>query len=215
MARVRYYETSKGDKVEVNDLQKRVWVAILYPDNKDHEQAIERLKNDHDSLLICHNRSLDPDTGELKKPHYHVLINRTLWLFSILDLLQLPLSDHHLFHGLREFYSSVEEAEEYFLHLNDTDKEQYDSDEFEGGLKEKAKEYISTVDMSKTEMFYKIIEYITEFRYKELYLDYLTFWRGIRSRSLTQVAMSKFYIFKALIEEQNGNLKKSNVDNNN
>lgn len=213
MARVRYYLNGKAEKIEVNDLQKRVWVAILYPDNELHANAIERLKSDHDALLLCHNRSIDSDTGELKKPHYHVLIDRTMWLFSLLDLLKLPLSDSHLFHGLREFYSSIEEAEEYFLHLNSTDKEPYDPDEFEGGLKEKAKEYIATVDLSKTEMFYKVIEYITEFRYKELYLDYLTFWRGIRARSLTSVAMSKFHIFKSMIEEQNKNLKKKDVDN--
>ena len=100
--RVRSFINADGKEIHVVDRQARHWFFILYSDNESHLKALEKFKQDVHSLILCHDRSYDPTTGELKKKHWHCIYrnfnqsDRT-YMFTVLDSIGLDVSNAHLF----------------------------------------------------------------------------------------------------------------------
>lgn len=114
----------------------RTFNLLLYPDNTDHKNAINRLlSGEFRSVGIVHNMDCydeDAEThkaGELKKEHMHFIVkfqnNRTISALA---------KDLNIEERFIEKTVSFKNSAKYLLHIG-TDKYQYDVDDLMGNLK--------------------------------------------------------------------------------
>ena len=114
------------------DNRKRTYTFLLYPDScvPDFKERLECLMI---PVLISplHDRDVLP-TGEIKKPHYHVLLDfssKKSWdqvndIVSPLGGVLAPIKHDGT---CDSFVSCKRTCARYFLHLDSPDKAQYDS----------------------------------------------------------------------------------------
>lgn len=98
------------------------WCFIVYPESALPDWQ-ETLKQTHLPIAISplHDKDLVKETGELKKPHYHVLI-----CFESLKTQKQVQDISNLCSGVLPVVClSVKGSYEYWVHLNDRDKYQY------------------------------------------------------------------------------------------
>lgn len=136
----------------------RVHMLLLYPDNVQHCQAVEKIKQSYDYAMILHNRdyfSEGDNQGELKKEHWHVVLrfNQAVWSSAICK--ELGIEENYI-----ENVKRFDNALQYLIHYNDSDKAQYTVDEVVGNLKQKLIESINKVEKSEGEKVVELIEYI-------------------------------------------------------
>ena len=108
----------------------RKFEFVLYPDDETHVKALDIIKQSYQYVYILHDKDLNAD-GELKKPHWHVLIkgfNSAVWSSSICE--QLGIGENCI-EKVRNFQSALR----YLIHKDDLDKAQYSVDDVQGNLK--------------------------------------------------------------------------------
>lgn len=78
-----------------DNIRSRNWCLLLYPDDPTHEEAVNRLAKGYKFVGILHDHCLDDD-GELKKPHYHLVVRfpNPRWKVAIAD--ELGISYNYL-----------------------------------------------------------------------------------------------------------------------
>lgn len=132
----------------------RVHMLLLYPDNKQHCNAIEKIKQSYDYALCLHNRDYTED-GELKKEHYHLVLrfNQAVWSSAICKDLGI---EHNYIENVKRFDNALQ----YLIHYNDSEKAQYTIEEVQGNLKQKLVESINKVEKSEGEKVIELIDYI-------------------------------------------------------
>ena len=105
------------------------WVGIWYPDDPTHFNAMERLQQEGYSFAgILHDRDVD-ENGELKKPHWHVVISFRYQKTATAVAKLFGIAPNYV-----QPASSKVGALRYLLHLDDPDKFQYEHSEVFGVL---------------------------------------------------------------------------------
>ena len=158
----------------------RTHMLLLYPDNIEHLSVIERIKKSYDYAIVLHDRDTWTDADELKnpehkagtvkKPHYHCVIrfNQAKWNTAISSELSL---DVRFIEETKKFDNALE----YLMHRNDSDKVQYSIDEVCGPLVTKLREIISKTDKSEGEKVVELIQYIRDLNCKLSVIDFAEF----------------------------------------
>lgn len=118
-------------------VRSRNWVMILYPEDETHVAAMEILEKGgfkyaailHDKDVYAEGESETHNPGELKKPHWHVVVkfDNAVWNTSLSK--QLGLKVNYL-----QVCVDLDEALVYLVHLKHPQKYQYDSEEVFGSL---------------------------------------------------------------------------------
>lgn len=156
---------------KATDTRSRAWVAVVYPDS-----APDDWRDLLDAEFMpwvespLHDQDVDHGTGELKKPHWHVLLyfegkKSYEQVVQILEPLHCPIPKR---------CHSMTGAVRYFAHLDNPDKHQYPVTEIrahggfdlEGALKPTASQ--------RYELIAEMIQYIRQNKVNELQdlLDY-------------------------------------------
>lgn len=132
----------------------RAHMLLLYPEDATHVLALEKVKQSYDHAYILHDKDVTEE-GELKKPHWHVVIrfNNATWASSICK--ELGIEQNYI-----EETKKFDNAMQYLIHYNDTDKAQYDVNEVKGNLKNRLVESINKMEKSEGEKVVELIEYI-------------------------------------------------------
>lgn len=126
----------KGGQIMTDNKRYRIFNLLLYPDNKQHEKAIQRLISTEFNAVGClHNCDIytedinEHKAGELKKEHYHFVVkfknNRTI--SSLAKVLEI---EERFIDSTCNFKNSAK----YLLHIGCEDKYQYDIDDLVGSL---------------------------------------------------------------------------------
>lgn len=134
----------------------RVHMLLLYPDCEPHVKAIEIIKKSYDYAMILHDKDSD-ENGELKKPHYHVVLrfNQAVWNTSIIK--ELGIEPNYI-----EKVGNVNNALEYLVHYNEPNKYRYDLTEVQGTLRTKLAESIAKSEKSEGEKVVELIDFIEQ-----------------------------------------------------
>lgn len=114
----------------------RIFNLLLYPDNKQHQKAIERLSSSEFNAVGClHNMDTytedknEHKAWELKKEHYHFVVkfknNRTISSLSKV----LEIEERFI-----DPTCSFKNSAKYLLHIGCEDKYQYDIEDLVGSL---------------------------------------------------------------------------------
>ena len=132
----------------------RVHLLLLYPDNEIHCQAVEKIKQSYDYAIVLHNRDVN-ENGEVKREHWHVVLrfNHPVWSSAICKELQIE-------EKFIENVKRIDNAIQYLIHYNDSDKAQYTVDEVQGNLRTKLVESINKIEKSEGEKVSELIEFI-------------------------------------------------------
>lgn len=145
---------------EIKGIEKfrdRTLALLLYPEDGSHRSAIEKIKSSYDYAMILHDRDCD-ENGEIKKPHWHVILRfkNQQWNTSISKDLGVELN-------YIQKVKNFDNALQYLIHYNDSDKYQYDISEVKGNLKNRLKEKINIANKSEGEKVMELIKFIESF----------------------------------------------------
>lgn len=159
----------------------RVHMILLYPDNEAHVEALDRISKSYDYAAILHDKDIwtaedeakNPEhkAGELKKPHYHVVVrtgNNATWNTALCKELGIDLK-------FCEQVKVLERALQYLIHYNDSDKAQYEVDAVFGSMKVKLAESINKVEKSEGEKVVELINFITSYNGRLRVTDFATY----------------------------------------
>lgn len=132
----------------------RAHCLLLYPDCESHMKALEIIKRSYDYACILHDKDIQAN-GELKKPHYHIVIrfNQARWASAICSELGI---DENYIEKPRSFVNALM----YLIHFNDADKVQYGLDDVTGSLQSRLAQEISKVDKTESEKILELLDYI-------------------------------------------------------
>lgn len=146
--------TKKIEKKKSENYRSRTHLLLLYPDNQQHCKAVEKIKQSYDYAIILHNRDVTQD-GELKKEHWHIVLRfqQAIWRSALCKNLGI---DTNYCEDVKKFDNALQ----YLIHYNDSDKAQYNVDEVQGNLKQRLVESINKVEKSEGEKVLELIEYI-------------------------------------------------------
>ena len=121
-------------KPSVNRFRDRKFCALLYPEDPTHAEAIEKLKTGgYMFAAILHDKDVYEDgdhKGELKKPHWHVVIKFSNAVWNVPTAKTLGIEPNYL-----QQCSNLDGALLYLVHEGNPDKHQYDLEEVFGVLK--------------------------------------------------------------------------------
>lgn len=122
--------------------QSKLFLLELYPEWKDFNKLIEniRLQSNYYAYII-HDKDVNDDTGDLKKPHCHCLIEfknkRTVkGVYNLLNSLSLETR------FIQPVYKSENSVTRYLLHLDDEDKYPYDFNEIQTNNPDRVKYHL-------------------------------------------------------------------------
>lgn len=112
----------------------RKFCAVLYPEDPTHFACVEKLKTGgYTYALILHDQDVYEDgdqKGQLKKPHWHVVLKFTNAVWNVPTAKELGIEPNYL-----QKCSSMDGALLYLVHDGNPDKYQYSLDNVEGPLK--------------------------------------------------------------------------------
>lgn len=132
----------------MSDSQKfrdRKFVAVLYPEDPSHVEAIEKLQSGgYNFAAILHDSDVYEDgehKGELKKPHWHIVLRfkNAVWNTSIAK--ELGIERNYL-----EACKDVDAALVYLVHYGNPEKFQYEYEKVFGPMKIKLATLLSDTD---------------------------------------------------------------------
>lgn len=149
----------------------RLLCLLLYPeDNQAHKEALECLFKYYNVLAICHNQdvylydefdeegNLKHSAGELKKSHYHIMIQFQNARYISGVAKELDIEEH-----LIQKCSSFESYVLYMVHRDEPLKHQYDVKDLQGTLIDKAVRILECPP-TKEEQFFLIQNWILSHR---------------------------------------------------
>ena len=123
----------------------RKFVAVLYPEDETHVSCIEKLKSGgYNFAAILHDKDIFEDgehQGELKKPHWHVVLRfkNAVWNTAIAK--ELGITENYL-----EACKDVDSSLLYLVHFANPEKAQYDIEDVFGPLRLKLSTLLSDTD---------------------------------------------------------------------
>lgn len=119
-----------------SQIRSRNYCAVLYPEDATHAACIEKLLNGgYNFAGILHDKDVYEDgenKGQLKKPHWHIVIKFTNAIRCSALSKDLGIEPNYL-----QKCSSLDSALLYLVHEGNADKYQYDHEAVFGPLKSK------------------------------------------------------------------------------
>ena len=148
-------------------IRDRKFCTILYPDDSTHMEAFEKIKECFDSAYILHDCDT-LDTGELKKPHYHVVFTfpNPRFLSSVAQDLRIP--ENYIERCLK-----LNSSLRYLIHADNPDKFQYPLEAVGGTLKPKLEKLFC--DVSEEAQVLQLIKFLDSTPTKVTYRDFLVY----------------------------------------
>ena len=135
-------------------IKSRVYCLLLYPDCEAHMKALAIIERSYEYALILHDRD-KLENGEMKKPHYHVVMRFTQARYASAICKELGIEENYI-----EKAKSFPNALLYLIHFNDSDKEQYDIALVKGTLQNRLKQEVSKIDKTEGEKVLELIDFI-------------------------------------------------------
>lgn len=151
-----------------NEASCRYWNCLLYPDDLSQAFAISALRGTaYNCVGILHDKDVKEDgSGELKKPHFHIVIKFANARSHSVVANELQLDERFL-EPCRNWRASAE----YLLHKGCPDKHQYSIEELFGSLKKALEQLIS--DDTEDERALKIIKLLNEIQHPITMMEFI------------------------------------------
>lgn len=181
----------------------RCHCLLLYPDNEEHSKALNIIENSYDYACILHDKDISDD-GNLKKPHFHVVLRfqNAVWSSSICS--ELGIETNYI-----QKARNLPNALLYLIHANDPDKVQYNISDVKGCLKKRLVQELTKINKTESEKVTELFDFIESMAEPisvsqfSRYCASMGYWSEFR-RSGT--------IFMKILEEHNNKFKRNYDD---
>lgn len=140
----------------MNKYRSRTHMLLLYPEDESHMNALDLIKKSYDHAVILHNKDYTED-GELKKPHYHVVLRFAQGKWNTALAKELSIEPNYM-----QEVKRFDNALQYLIHYNDTDKAQYNIEDVHGNLKIRLVESLNKIEKSEGEKVSELLDFISE-----------------------------------------------------
>lgn len=179
----------------------RLLCLLLYPeDNQAHKEALECLFKFYNVLAICHNKdvylydeldeegNLKHSAGELKKVHYHILVQFRNPRYISGVAKELDIEEH-----LIQKCSSFESYVLYMVHRDEPLKYQYELKNLKGSLIDRALRVLEVPETNEEKFFniqnwiishpnaqYKDLgDFVTTYGYFSFFMRYQSYFKEV------------------------------------
>lgn len=168
---------------------------VLYEEDETHKNAIEKIKVSYDYALICHDRDYSEETGEILKPHYHIVLRfpNQKWNTALAE--ELGIAENYI-----EESRSLKRSLLYLIHYYDENKFQYSIDDVEGPMKKRLKELLNNEGKTESE---KVMEIFDEIDNTDGEIPFKSFVRHIASKGYWSVLRSSTGLIMRYLDEHN------------
>ena len=172
----------------------RKFCLVLYEDDETHKNALDLIKKNYDFAMIRHDKDVD-DEGNLKKPHFHVVLKfkNAVWSTSLAS--DLGIGENYL-----EKCRSLDKSLQYLIHHNDPDKFPYSIDEVHGSLKKYLNRLIENDNKDENDKAQELMMYIYKFNGE---ISITEFSKHCQDVGMWDVFRRATTIFLKIIEEHN------------
>lgn len=173
MMLIDFWSVKNMSKDIKNDNQKRLWLAIIYPEKEDrHSLLLDMIRSSYYSYFyINHVAKFDEEGKQLNESHTHlgIIFPSATRKSTLLNSFNLPLTDQHLFKSLDEFkykngqrkFKTLEDYISYCTHLQQDDKpDKYYFDDFITNMPERVQRAIDSSDMTSYESFNSLFNWL-------------------------------------------------------
>lgn len=187
----------------MKNVRSKYWTLILYDEseNLNFKDKIEKIKC-YEYLYIKHNKDIIPETGELKKTHYHVVIkfNNYKWLNSLAEELDIPFNYFEPVRNLNNILC-------YLIHYNEENKFHYNICDVKGSsiFKNRLVKVINNFDSTEEEKISLIFNFIVLQNKKINFSDLVDF---VLKKGLWAEFRRSALIFSKLLDEHNSYMLK-------
>lgn len=174
------------------------FILVIYEDDELFQQQFANLQINYKSIYIRHDKDIDEETGETKKPHYHFIIK----LKNAKTISAISKETYVAEHMIEPVKKSFDGSLRYLIHFNNDNKYQYDLSEVRCLDDKLMARFIKAVnvELSEEEKVERIEEFIhnthahVELRHLGAYVRKINKWDAFR-RNMTY--------FKAILDEHN------------
>lgn len=187
----------------------RTHMILLYPENEEHTVALQKIAKSYDYAGILHNqdkwteedekKNPEHKAGSIKKPHYHIVVRFKQAVWSTAVCKELGIAENYI-----ENVKRFDNALQYLIHYNDSEKAQYTTEDVFGNLRGRLIESIVKVEMSEGEKVAILIEYIQNY---DGYLSVTKFSHYCATNGYWAEFRRSGAIFCKIIEEHNERFK--------
>lgn len=167
---------------------------VLYDEDEKHKSAIDFIQKNYDYAIILHDKDID-NYGEIKKPHYHIVIRfkNAKWSSSLAE--ELGITENYI-----EECKSLKSSLLYLIHFYDEDKYQYPISEVQGSLKNRLYEIVKNDEKTETEKYQDILQYINDIDDVISFRQFITYCVSI---GYTDTMRRNFNSLRYYIDEHN------------
>lgn len=195
-----------------NKLRSRNFSFVIWNEDPLYFEQMKIIQT-YDSAWIVHDKDIDEQTGQLKKPHTHVVVTfpDAKTCLSVAKIFHLYDKDGKPVEGRvtllnKDKRHNKDGAFKYLIHADNPDKYLYSVDDIGGRLAKSAIKVINDSQKIDTEEKLQIaIEYILN---SKEYISWSMLTRFAVEKNIVSVVFSKGIPFKLLLEEHNFYFKK-------
>ena len=200
---------AKKKEESLTKYRARSHMLLLYPDNPQHFDAMEKISQAYSYGAILHDRdewteedeAKNPEhkVGTYKKEHWHVVVNCANAVWNTALAKELNIEEKFV-----EKTKDLDSALLYLIHYNDPQKAPYSLEEVFGGLHTRLADKLMNMTKSEGEKVAELIEYIVNYNGRLTVTDFAKhcalngYWAEFRRSGA---------IFCKMIEEHNTGLQ--------
>lgn len=132
---------------------------LLYPEDETHVKALEHVERYYKYAYIKHDKDVVEETGELKKEHWHVVVEFQNAKYNTAVAKEMGITDNYI-----QECRNIENALEYLIHYREETKYQYDIAEVKGDLRNKLIKYMNNDSRDEGEKTVELLDYIENYK---------------------------------------------------
>lgn len=132
---------------------------LLYPEDGTHVKALEYIERHYRYAYIKHDKDVIEETGELKKEHWHVVVEFQNAKYNTAVAKEMGITDNYI-----QECRNIENALEYLIHYREETKHQYDIAEVKGDLRNKLIKYMNNDSRDEGEKTVELLDYIESYQ---------------------------------------------------
>lgn len=184
----------------MNNKRVRNYLGIIYEDDENFDKQYFNLSQEKESIWIRHDKDINEETGELKKPHYHFLIQlkNACTLSSMAK--RLEVNENFL-----EYVKNVNSSLKYLIHYKDDNKFNYNPEEVQSNSEKLKRRFLDLVskDTPETDKVVAIYEFIQS---QSGYIDANILFKYAVKNNIWDAYRRNYAIIKDLVNNHNGKI---------
>lgn len=191
----------KGCEENMNDKRFYNFILVIYEDDENFDKQYFNLTQEGETIWIRHDKDVNEENGELKKPHYHFVIK----LKNACTISALAKRIEVKENMIEPVKKSMNGSLKYLIHYGCDNKYQYEASQVESNstkLKRKFEDLV-TKDVPEVEKVISIQEYIESCND---YIDLGILGKYVQKINMWDAFRRNMMYFTKLVDQHNGRI---------